>query len=347
MNKKKIVNRINDEISSIRRYYVKKYELNNKVLSFSLAFSLALTNACSFILNNQKRDSFESSLEVYEYIDKNPYLDENEKESLYYVEDFINEYYYLLDAESLRRRLQEFDIDYKELDSNIYGSWKSNINVVNLCYCDNSSGISKNKSIISHELYHMISVNKDGEYSACLSEGIASLLNYEYSDFNNSDLYVKERQIARLFSILVGKEDMMNSYLNSDMNSLKKSLMKISTDKDRVVELFDDIEMYHKLNVESFSYINKTLEKEEFDKYQDLNNKKYDFCIRIATNLNHYAKSKELKFNDDFYKAMNTFVNGNDEVMELESKYYIYLVDEDNKMYSIKKNNQKEKVLVK
>ena len=347
MNKKEIINKINDEISFIRRCYVKKYELNNKVLSFSLAFSLALTNSCNMLLRQNRKECFSSADSVYEYVEKNPYLDDNEKESLYYVEGFINDYYYLLDAEVLKHRLQVFDIDYKDLDSNIYGSWKSNIDVVNLYCCDNSLDIKKNKSTISHELYHVLSVNNDKEYSECLSEGITSLLNYEYSDFNNSDLYIKERQIARLLTILVGKENMIDSYLNFDIYKLKSNLKKISTNKEKLKDLFDSIEEYHKLNIESFSYINKTLDSETYKEYKKNYKKKYELSIKIAADLNYYAKSKKLEFNDDFYIALNSFVNENDEVMEIDSNYYVYLDDSDIKMYTINNNSNKEKVLVK
>lgn len=343
MNKKEILNKLKKETSFIS----KKYYFSNRVFSFSIIFSLALSNVGITFSNDKDGESFTSSKAVYGYIDKNPYLDKNEKESLHYVENFVNDYYYLLDVETLKERLQIVDIDYKDLESNVYASWKSNIDVINLYYCKNSGGISDNKSIISHELYHMFSVNHDKEYSECLSEGMASLLNYEYSDFENSDLYVKERQIARLFSILVGKENMMDSYLNFDMNKLKKSLKKISTNKQKLEGLFQKIEEYHKLNKESFKYINKTLDIDTYKKYEELNDKKYELAVGIAADFNYYAMSKEIEMDDKFYTAINTFSNTNDEVMEIDNKYYVYLVHEDSKMYTLNKKSQSKKVLVK
>ena len=341
MNKGELIKKAKEHLYSVRKCYTSNYDYNNKLFSFSIAFSILLSNGINGLLNTRDVDRFQSAESVYEYIDKNPYLDEEEKESLYYVSDFVDDYYQLLDASVLRNRLQNFDIDYKAALSEapgIYGAWMPNINVVKFYYCDNSDDISKNNSIASHEYYHLLSVKYNKEYSECLSEGVTSLLNYEYSDFNNKDYYVKERQIARMLSMIIGKDELIESYLEYDNDMLKKSLKEISTNKEELDSLFENMEKLHSVNIKISKYVEKVLSDEEYDKFDKLLREKQRLTIEVARNINHFARSKDISFEPEFANVITNFMKDDYEIMIIDEKKYVNFVDNDIQTYVIKRN---------
>ena len=341
MNKGDYLKKAKDYLCSVRKSYLKNYNFNNKIFSFSIACSFLLSNGVNALLNVNDDDSFQSTESVYEYIDKNPYLDDEEKESLSYVSDFIDDYYNLLDASVLRDRLQNFDIDYKDSKPEapgIYGAWMPNINVVKFYYCENSDDISKNASIASHEYYHLLSVKYDKEYSECLSEGVTSLLNYEYSDFKNKDYYVKERQIARMLSLIIGKDKLIQSYLKYDSDMLKKSLREISTNREQLDNLFVNMKELHNINIEISKYVEKVLSDEEYDKFEELLNKKQKLVVKVARNINHFALSSEIVFEPEYNSVIFNFMKDDYEVMEINNKKFVNFVDNDIQTYLIRKN---------
>lgn len=346
MNKRDAIYSCEKRLDDIRKIYLKDYNRNNKILSFSLAFSMLFSNATYKLITRHNEEVFTNSNTVYEYVDRNPYLDEEEKESISYIDDFIKDYYYLLDVEALRDKLSTFDIDYRKgkhdslESSKILGSWKPNINVVNFYYCDNSSDISDNKSAAAHEYYHLMSTKYDSEYSECLSEGVTSLLNYEYSDFENVDFYTKEREISRMISMLVEREDLVKSYTHCDNDILKNSLYKISTDKDVLKSLFKNMDRFHSTNLKTLDYLDRTLDKEEYSKYKNISDERYRLMVEVAKNLNHYAMSKGISRDDDFYLALTNFLTSDIDEMEMEGKYYLTQNNEDLEIYTIKKHHK-------
>ena len=344
MNKKDAIYIYKKRLEDVRKIYVKDYDRNNRILSFSLAFSMLFSNATYRLINSKTEEVFTNSSEVYEYINRNPYLDEEEKKSIYYIDEFVNDYYYLLDVEALKDKLPTFDIDYRKgkndslESSKILGSWKPNINVINFYYCNNSADISDNKSAAAHEYYHLMSAKYEGKYSECLSEGVTSLLNYEYSDFKNVDFYKKEREIARMISILVGRENLIKSYTHCDNDILKNSLHKISTDDDVLKSLFKNIEDFHKTNLKILDYLDRTLDRKEYFEYQKITDQRYRLMVEVAKNLNHYAMSKEISHGDDFYLVLNKFLTSDIDEMQMDGKYYLTQDVEDLKIYTIKKH---------
>ena len=53
----------------------------------------------------------------------------------------------------------------------------------------------------AHEYYHLMSAKYDGKYSECLSEGVTSLLNYEYSDFKRNNGYKESIELSKKYHL--------------------------------------------------------------------------------------------------------------------------------------------------
>ena len=141
---------------------------------------------------------------LYKSIEENTNLDKNEKKILNYVSEFIDEYYYYMDKNEVEDKLSNFDIEYKtQKDKNVTGSWNSMFCDMTFYTMSSSKDLKNNSEVVSHELYHLLSGDI---YNKCLAEGIASLINYEYSDYENQDSYYKQLLIAQIFCEIIDPE---------------------------------------------------------------------------------------------------------------------------------------------
>ena len=62
--------------------------------------------------------------------------------------------------------------------------------------------------------------------------------------------------------------------------------------------------------------------------------------VEVAKNLNHYAMSKGISRDDDFYLAITSFLTSDIDEMEMEGKYYLTQNNKDLEIYTVKKHHK-------
>ncbi|MBS5720195.1 MAG: hypothetical protein KHW57_05975 [Clostridium sp.] len=231
---------------------------------------------------------------LYKSIEENTNLDKNEKKILNYVSEFIDEYYYYMDKNEVEDKLSNFDIEYKtQKDKNVTGSWNSMFCDMTFYTMSSSKDLKNNSEVVSHELYHLLSGDI---YNKCLAEGIASLINYEYSDYENQDSYYKQLLIAQILCEIIDPELVVKSYLQADTSIITDELFKIDNNKTRYKRLFKNLTRYQEVFNKYLEYTEVDLEKGSYNDYLNLKNIEEDLLKSIKSDLKfYYDHSKNRK----------------------------------------------------
>ena len=201
-----------------------------------------------------------STKELYTAINTNPNLTEDEKEVLDNISDFLDDYYYYIDYNTACPQLNNFDINYEEIDcdNSIYtaGDWSSFTHDMNIYTCDGEPCCLEDNPVAGHELIHLISV--DGSYYPdALEEGIDSLILAEYSNYY--DAYYKQRLITMMLCEIVNPDSIIKSFLRKDFSIIEDELLTIDEDKSNLKALKTLLDKYHDNYIECCDYYDKKL----------------------------------------------------------------------------------------
>ena len=354
--KKELKEKLDKTISSVKNNseLVQKYYKNNQKISNFLCFSSVLVlissyNLLSLLSSNENKYDNVTSENLSLIVSDNDSLDSKEQEVFENINEFIDDYGYYLEDNKVCDNLLNLNIKYGSDENissdSIAASWNPNTQTISLYCCETSSDIGQYEGVVSHELYHLLSTNEDKEYSACLSEGITCLINYEYSDYKNTDYYYKQQLIAQALCTIVGKDVLIKSYLKYDEDILKKKLLNIYHDETVVNEFFYNIDRYHTLNTEYLQYINKKLSGKEKDNYYNLREKMNNTLNTISKELEFYYTQKNDSTAPNIDCYLTELVNNNDIVTE-DKLYRITVTLNDKNIESnlIKKEHNKNHI---
>lgn len=299
-----------------------------------LAFTIGTSPIIYLLENNLKENAgntFTSASEVYKCIDGNDNLDDNEKEIIYYISDFIEDYYYYLDTDLVENQLSKFDIKYKNTtEQSITGSWHPITKNMKFYTFDSSDDLEKNQSVASHELLHLLSTSVLSGYSKFLYEGITSLINYEYSQGQYCNLYYKQVLITQSLCEILGGKCVVKSYLQSDEDIIKDRLLKMDNDEDRVDRLFKNFDRYQYIYDELIDYVEIELDDSTYQDYCEISKLKKEILINIAEDLKYYYEAKtqkELSSSDIMADYLDRLIEDDCQIVIDDNKTTIYFND--------------------
>ena len=317
-----------------------RYKLNNNTTDLKnfkrfIAF-LATTDfilslgTLSLIIDKQimprYHERVSNTSDLYKSINSNENLDDKEKEILTYVSDFISDYYYYMDDEDVNQKLSTFDIKYEETsDNHLAGTWNSWFNEMTFYNCDYSVELNSNQDVVSHELYHLLSGDI---YNPCLREGITSLINYEYSNYQNTDGYFKQLLMSQILCEIIDPELIIKSYLQSDISILKTELLKIDDDKSRFKRLLNNMENYQLLFDQYLNYVEVELDEITYNEYLQLKDCKQNLLDSIKEDLQFYYQQSGKESNSELVNNyLEKLVFDYDKIIENDNKKVVYICD--------------------
>lgn len=327
-----ISNRIDDYLKY--RYKLKRKSKLIKAMPKATALALSIilfgrgfTNKYSLLKSNSEQ--FESPNEIYNVIEQNEHLDENEKEMIYYISDFIEDYYQYFDKELVSKRLEDFEVKYKKTnDRSVVGSWSPFSQKMCFYNINNSTQIKNDQDVASHEMMHLVCRQQFLNYSTTLGEAIDSLICYEYSDYEDINLYYKHILIAQCLCELTTSDTVVESYLQADLKLLKKEIKKIDASNTRVNRLIMNIESFHNAFCDYAYYLGQNLNEIEYRDYLNAVTKKDNILTDIEKDLKYYYEKKEgrsITEDDVMYQYLSALVHNDDIVVKQDDNYKIYL----------------------
>ena len=225
--------------------------------------------------------------------------------STFLIQKLVMPHYHerVSDVSSLYKSIEE----NTNLDKNVTGSWNSMFCDMTFYTMSSSKDLKDNSEVVSHELYHLLSGDI---YNKCLAEGIASLINYEYSDYENQDSYYKQLLIAQILCEIIDPELVVKSYLQADTSIITDELFKIDNNKTRYKRLFKNLSRYQEIFNEYLEYTEVDLEKGSYNDYLNLKNIEEDLLKSIKSDLKfYYDHSKNRKDEatvEDYFDKLTT-----------------------------------------
>lgn len=272
----------------------------NNILAVTLSSILFINGVSSaYKLSREKSNEISNSSynqeTLYNSININPNLTDEEKDIIYNISDFVDDYYEFIDYDNACYQLQNFDIEYKpqeKADIATAGDWDYISHYMRFYIIDDSQYSLKNNTVAKHELVHLISVNGDF-FPLALEEGIDSLICAEYDQ--EYDAYYKQRIITMMLCEIIDPEIIIESYLQKDFNIIKEELLKIDDDKSKIKKLEKLLEKYQEAFNKNTKTVGKSLNKLE----HKIINKKIDEENEILAEINNilcdYYKTKTNK----------------------------------------------------
>lgn len=346
VKEKDIIKNLNINKANITKYFKKltkmkiqknpnkSRNIKKKAAVGLLTFTIG-TGPIIYLLENNLKDNagntFTSASEVYKCIDENDNLDDNEKEIIYYISDFIEDYYYYMDTDLVENQLSKFDIKYKNTtEQSITGSWHPIIKNMNFYTFASSDELDKNQGVASHELLHLLSTSILSGYSKLLYEGITSLINYEYSEGEYCNLYYKQVLVVQSLCEILGGDCVIKSYLQSDEDIIRDRLLKIDNDEDRVDRLFKNFDRYQYIYDESIDYFEIELDDNTYQEYCEIKELEQDVLTSIVEDLKYYYETKtkkELSASDIMADYLDRLIEDNNQIVIDDNKTTIYFND--------------------
>ena len=211
-----------------------------------------------------------------------------------------------IDIFSLINNLKDVTLVFYPMSERISGMCikQSNIKVIAI---NSNMSYGRQRFTVAHELYHLLSGDI---YNKCLEEGITSLINYEYSDYENQDSYYKQLLIAQILCEIIDPELVVKSYLQADTSIITDELFKIDNNKTRYKRLFKNLSRYQEVFNEYLEYTEVDLEKGSYNDYLNLKNIEEDLLKSIKSDLKfYYDHSKNRKDEatvEDYFDKLTT-----------------------------------------
>lgn len=271
-----------------------------KYLSFLIS-SFIFIGGISSAINSFRRNkedvqvSKEDIKYLYTAINSNPNLNDEEKESLSNLYEFIEDYYYLIDFDFACFKLNTFDIKYEEIEDvsiPATGTWNHSTNDMTLYLTDDEDIDFSDNPIVDHELLHLISVD-NSYFPRALEEGIDSLVISEYDSFN--DAYHKQRVITMMLCEIVDPDIIIESYLKKDFSIIEKELLKIDSDSNLLAILEESLDSYQDIFLDINKYYGKDLDDEEVEEAKTYFEDEHTVVEKINDILCHYYTLKTEK----------------------------------------------------
>ena len=248
--------------------------INISILAFLTIIPLIKPDIGKYINNPvslaiREIDKREMTLEeVYDYLDKNPYLSQEEKEYIHRYEDFIVSELPYTNYQDLKDNLLNMRTFYhNELGQNL-GTWsysgKNKYNI-DIYYCGENLALNpQNYNIFSHEVLHAFTVNYKHEpsYLNPFYEFLNMVLNNEYASNEENISFNYDKGYSFLnnegFAImeLFNPETLRNFHANFKGDILFNELEMIIPDKNLAISLFNTFNDYYNL-ITSHVYTNE------------------------------------------------------------------------------------------
>lgn len=267
-----------------------------------------------------------------ESIDKNSNLDLETKEDIKGVSSFLSDWGYLYDIDDL------IDLETNSLLLSVNNNSDTNsvsklisadyepINNVVTIYGDSVD------SKLQHEAVH--SITHPYNYNSFVDESIVASIEQSYFDSSNSYYDVMKSQVLFLGEI-VGRENLLKSFVSGDQKYLEDLIMKCSSkeDCDKLLKLFNEEIYFVRYGIimkDYFEQSNELLKKMYENKYnKKINEDAIVYAIYNASFVDsNYKLSSTIFYKEDFYFGVL------DEYGNISS-FDISVYDRDNTIYDV------------
>ncbi len=259
--------------------------------------------------------------EVYEYLDKNPYLSEKEKAYIHNYEDFIITELPYTNYQDLKENLLNMHTCYHDEEYKYRGSWtyfgKNKYNI-DIYYSKNEDLEEIDYGTFSHEVLHTFSVNyaHTPKYMSPFYEFINMVLNNEYSPVSKEDYYSYDYSYYSISSEgyalmeLFNPDTLRKFHAECNGNILLDELEKIIPDRKLGIRLFNDLNDYFNM-ISSNNYSNEEM---------------YDVEMDFKNIINQYYLAKyNQNISDNIY--MSYLLDFNPIIQRLSATYKDYIVE--------------------
>lgn len=199
-----------------------------------------------------------------------------------------------------------------------------------------------------HELFHLLTTRIDNkntiriglqinDYGLGINEGYTELLTKRYfSKYSNNDYNAYPHFVwyMQMFEDIVGKEKLMDYYLNSKQEDFENDLIKLSS-KNGVINLFNIIDELF-INEEKlfdiqkkYLYLNEELDKDKMENYYEENKEKRMLIYEMISYLYQNKQIELLKEKKiskvDFEKNLLDFSSRNEKIKDkIENEEDLY-----------------------
>ena len=285
------------------------------VLNFTNVADYAIQKGGKHLVTDFNSSNMESSqltLLFNKYLDKNPNLNEEEKEVIKEgYSNYFKDWGYLYDEDSftqilvqamtMKRVVADFKVPWASGDYNpLTKTIKTEDESLNTLFHEAVHGLSD----------HGLSLGTANPFGYCMNEGIAESITKQYYIRSDSGVYFSPRRYAMLMERLIGKEAMMKSQISGGIDYIIDSCCAISSNVKRsdVIKLIAMMDI--SLFVRDYQVIKSINLPADFDSafdelYNKIFNEKYrkntedDFFTNLI--INNKLHGFTVNFIGDYY----------------------------------------------
>lgn len=194
--------------------------------------------------------------DLYEAINSNDNLNENEKKVLDNVMPFLQDYSDYISYNDLIDNLSNFDIVYENRertkDFNLGGTWSRSNQLITL-YNSKEEDLLNEDSCINHEMVHLLCEHKN-DYPRFFTEGLDALVCEEYG-FDSFGHYPCQVLFSRMLCEVIDPEIVMESYIKQDFSIIRNELLKIDSNEEKLDAMLNELDNFH----EKYRKVNQVL----------------------------------------------------------------------------------------